>query len=261
MYVGELDINVTDQILFSFFSGFYTSILSAKVIFDGLSKRPKGYGFVKFGNFSDFERSLKEMDGELLLKKRIKVNQAQTSTKKPQGMSNNINQHPFSYPTNYEATPAYGNNYYTPYTYNYGQNQETSFFSNLIKISNFDVTGNTNMNIIPPGQTNGNFNDAKNENQNLFKKLNPLSENETSINKDVYNNLLMKASADPYSTFTSYPPPLKKSCGLNQFLYYYNIISVQHSVDNNQKHYSEYSKYGYTDSDLDQYYQTSDNRK
>jgi RNA recognition motif-containing protein len=255
---------VTDPILFGFFTSFYPSILSAKVIYDLNSRKSKGYGFVKFSIASDFERSLKEMDGQKLLNKRIKVNQAQNNTKKPMS-SSGLPPFSFSCPTNFDKNGNLGNFYQSNYPGGFHpqgasrpmqnfSNSENSFFSNLINVSNFENYYTENNNMYNNTANAFNFYNH-NKTEEYFNKF-PEEINSKVINKDICNNLLMKASADPYSSFVPFAPP-KRSNGLTQFLYYYNIIQVHYNVDKDLKCYTENSKYGYTDSDS----HTSDNRK
>ncbi len=255
---------MTDQILYRYFTSFYPSIISAKVIYDLNSRKSKGFGFVKFSNPGDFERSIKEMDGQKILSKRIKVNQAQTSSKKNVNSSGSSGFPAFSFscPINFEKN----DNLFYQYNYPLGvppqdpsrpiknfSNSENFFFSNLINVSNFEnyYTENSNM-YSNTTNTFNIYNDNKTE--DFFNKF-PDEINSKLINKDICNNLLIKASKDPYSSFVPFAPP-KRSNGLTQFLYYYNIIQVQYSVDKELKCYTENSKYGYTDSDSP----VSDNR-
>eukprot|EP00350_Pseudokeronopsis_sp_OXSARD2_P005943 CAMPEP_0170540342 /NCGR_PEP_ID=MMETSP0211-20121228/352_1 /TAXON_ID=311385 /ORGANISM="Pseudokeronopsis sp., Strain OXSARD2" /LENGTH=62 /DNA_ID=CAMNT_0010842705 /DNA_START=351 /DNA_END=539 /DNA_ORIENTATION=+ len=52
--VSELDLNVNDTMLYQAFKKKFNSVLSAKVVIDSISRKSKGYGFVKFTNLEEF---------------------------------------------------------------------------------------------------------------------------------------------------------------------------------------------------------------
>ena len=58
VYVGDLDASVTNPMLLHEFQLHYPSVHEAKVICDPISRKSKGYGFVKFGNKEESERSI-----------------------------------------------------------------------------------------------------------------------------------------------------------------------------------------------------------
>ena len=76
IYVCELDSNVTEDILKNYFSQFYNSVIGTKIIVDPSTKISKGYGFVKFSDYSESQRAITEMNGKLLNGKPMKTNQA-----------------------------------------------------------------------------------------------------------------------------------------------------------------------------------------
>lgn len=71
--MGELDPSVNEEVLKDFFSKFYASVVSTKIIIDPVSKVSKGYGFVKFGEMSDAQRALNEMNGKIFKGRPIKT--------------------------------------------------------------------------------------------------------------------------------------------------------------------------------------------
>ena len=73
VYVGDLDISVTEEKLKKFFEEKYKSVVSAKIVIDNISKKGKGYGFVKFSNQAESLKAIKEMNGQYLCGKIIKV--------------------------------------------------------------------------------------------------------------------------------------------------------------------------------------------
>ena len=76
IYVCELDSNITEDILKNYFSQIYNSVIGTKIIVDPSTKISKGYGFVKFSDYSESQRAISEMNGKLLNGKPMKTNQA-----------------------------------------------------------------------------------------------------------------------------------------------------------------------------------------
>lgn len=76
VFVGDLGPEVTDYVLQENFRRFFPSVRSAKVITDALSNRSKGYGFVRFGDEKDRDRSLGEMQGHYIANRPIRVSLA-----------------------------------------------------------------------------------------------------------------------------------------------------------------------------------------
>jgi len=73
LFIDKLDRNVNDAILYDLFAKKYSSLMSAKVITDPLSRRSKCYGFLKFSENDDCVKAHKEMDGQSLLGKFFKL--------------------------------------------------------------------------------------------------------------------------------------------------------------------------------------------
>lgn len=71
--MADLDLSVTEETLKNFFSNYYTSIIGAKIIVDPSSKVSKGYGFVKFGDQKESQKSITEMNGKILNGKALKT--------------------------------------------------------------------------------------------------------------------------------------------------------------------------------------------
>ncbi len=71
--MSGLDLNVNDAILFQKFKEKYSSVISAKVIVDPVTKASKGYGFIKLSNFDESQLAIKEMNGKLLFGKYMKL--------------------------------------------------------------------------------------------------------------------------------------------------------------------------------------------
>ena len=132
VYVGDLDPNVTDSILLDAFSSQYTTILSANVIVDPLTKRSKKYGFIRFGDFEESQKAIHEMNGKYVLSRPIKLNvgfkksnmgqqqQQQNSFQGGGGYNSNYPSYGggggggYSAPGGYGAPPAYPPSGYPP---------------------------------------------------------------------------------------------------------------------------------------------------
>ncbi|KAH9606691.1 hypothetical protein KSS87_014900 [Heliosperma pusillum] len=65
IFVGDLSHDVTDYALQEAFRAHYPSVKGAKVVMDKLTGRPKGYGFVRFGDESEQLRAMNEMNGAM----------------------------------------------------------------------------------------------------------------------------------------------------------------------------------------------------
>ncbi|VFQ81708.1 unnamed protein product [Cuscuta campestris] len=63
IFVGDLAADVTDYVLQETFKVNYPSVKSAKVVTDRATGCTKGYGFVKFGDQSEQQRAMIEMNG------------------------------------------------------------------------------------------------------------------------------------------------------------------------------------------------------
>lgn len=66
-------MNVNDTVLMQAFKKRYPSVVSGKVVTDPLTRKSKGYGFVKFSNYEESQKALKEMNLQCILAKPIKV--------------------------------------------------------------------------------------------------------------------------------------------------------------------------------------------
>ncbi|KAJ8763446.1 hypothetical protein K2173_002329 [Erythroxylum novogranatense] len=63
IFVGDLAADVTDNMLQETFANKYPSVKGAKVVTDSNTGRPKGYGFVRFGDENERTRAMEEMNG------------------------------------------------------------------------------------------------------------------------------------------------------------------------------------------------------
>lgn len=73
VYVGELDLSVTEDDLKKCFSKFYKSVIGTKIVIDPITKASKGYGFVRFSDPFESQRAINEMNGSIIRGKVCKV--------------------------------------------------------------------------------------------------------------------------------------------------------------------------------------------
>ncbi|CAM8978112.1 unnamed protein product [Rhodiola kirilowii] len=65
LYVGDLDVNVTDTQLFDYFNG-DGQVVNVRVCRDLTSKRSLGYGYVNFPNHESAARAMQALNYTLL---------------------------------------------------------------------------------------------------------------------------------------------------------------------------------------------------
>lgn len=76
LYIGNLPYSVKDETLQQLFSQ-AGAVESAKVIFDKMSGRSKGFGFVEFANDNEADSAIEKFNGFELEGRNIKVSVAQ----------------------------------------------------------------------------------------------------------------------------------------------------------------------------------------
>ena len=75
IYVGNLPYEVSDEELEAVFAE-YGQVVSARVITDRFSGRPRGFGFVEMGNDSEAQAAIDALNGRDLKGRPLTVNQA-----------------------------------------------------------------------------------------------------------------------------------------------------------------------------------------
>jgi RNA recognition motif-containing protein len=76
LFVGNLDFSAQDQDLTELF-GPFGSVVSAKVLMDRDTGRPRGFGFVEFHNSADASKAIVALDGQDFRGRNLRVNEAQ----------------------------------------------------------------------------------------------------------------------------------------------------------------------------------------
>ena len=185
-YVGNLNLNVTKEDLFSFFKMRYKSVQNARVIYgdNGISK---GFGFVVFKNEDEYLKCLKEMNGIYFYGNFIKVREQ--IKKEDNRKRNNLNNDKNS-------------------------NDNVLIKKNTININDIIIQNNiiNNNNIINYNQNNMNINNIENNNIKIngFNSINNRYENNNIISKIQSDNIninnsesLSKIIEDNKSNFKS----------------------------------------------------------
>jgi RNA recognition motif-containing protein len=135
IYVCDLDLHVTEDMLREIFEKIYPSVTSSKLIIDPITKYSKGYGFVKFSDYNESQRAIAEMNGKYILSKAIKTNQAVWKKYNPESSnkSNNLQktyQNSYYSKNNYYKEKNVGeNNSYHNYNRNSSGNNNNQYYS------------------------------------------------------------------------------------------------------------------------------------
>lgn len=72
MYVGNLDAQITEDMLYSFFAGCGT-ITSVKIMRHIVTRKSRGFGFVNFARKSDADYAQANFDGRKIIANKLKV--------------------------------------------------------------------------------------------------------------------------------------------------------------------------------------------
>ena len=75
IYVGNLPYSLSEGSLKEMFEE-YGEVSSAKIIFDRMTGRPKGFGFVEMPNDSEGENAISALNGKEIDGRQAKVNKA-----------------------------------------------------------------------------------------------------------------------------------------------------------------------------------------
>ncbi len=83
LYVGNLPYSVKDDALRDLFSS-YGNVLSASIIFDRMSGRSKGFGFVELEDDAEAEKAISEMNEKELEGRKLVVSVARPKEERPE---------------------------------------------------------------------------------------------------------------------------------------------------------------------------------
>ncbi|KAF7790984.1 hypothetical protein EIP86_001943 [Pleurotus ostreatoroseus] len=76
LFIGNLDENVDERLLYDTFSAFGMMATTAKIARDPSSGQSKGYGFVSYTDFESSDAAIEAMNGQFLMNKAIAVQYA-----------------------------------------------------------------------------------------------------------------------------------------------------------------------------------------
>lgn len=80
IYVGNMSYNTTEEELRDLFAQFGT-VLSANIIIDRETRRPKGFGFVEIEEDAAAEAAISQLDGKEFGGRNLRVNEAIAKTR------------------------------------------------------------------------------------------------------------------------------------------------------------------------------------
>jgi RNA recognition motif-containing protein len=88
LYVGNLPFEVTEDDLQELFVS-HGAIISAKVITDRETGRPRGFGFVEMEQAEDAQKAIQNLDGQEYRGRNLKVNMAKPREERSGGGGGN----------------------------------------------------------------------------------------------------------------------------------------------------------------------------
>ena len=224
IYVGNLNMNVTDHELYKLFSQKYKSVYHANVIYEnGISK---GYGFVSFKNEEEYYRSLKEMNGynyygnKIKVREKIKNDDIENKNKEKYFNKNSVLNNRMNNDINSSLI--------------YLNNIQKNSLNNSNSIKNSDLLNNMTLSKLPKNNLNNNnsivtnINNMKNlvNNKNSSINFNIINNNNMINNNQINNNLNNINQQLPLNLLLN-----KVNSSMN--LYYQNNNSL--IKENNQK--------------------------
>ncbi|MDH5580949.1 MAG: RNA-binding protein [Bdellovibrionales bacterium] len=81
IYVGNLSFNILEETLSDVFAKF-GAVASCRIITDRDTGRSKGFGFVEMSSASEAEKAIRELDGQEVEGRNLKVNEAKPQEKR-----------------------------------------------------------------------------------------------------------------------------------------------------------------------------------
>lgn len=90
IFVGDLGADVDDNSLMAAFQSRYASIRSAKVMIDPITGYSRGFGFIRFMDENDQQRSLEEMQGVYIGSRPVRVSVARPRAKFDVGLNPHV---------------------------------------------------------------------------------------------------------------------------------------------------------------------------
>jgi len=75
IYVGNMSYSTTEEALEELFSQ-YGTVMSVKIIYDRITNRHKGFGFIEMENDDEAGAAIAELNGQDVMGRELKVNEA-----------------------------------------------------------------------------------------------------------------------------------------------------------------------------------------
>ena len=75
LYVGNISFKVTEEEIHDLFAGI-GNVVSARLITDPHTGRPKGFGFVEMGSDEEAKKAIEALNGKVLDERALTVNEA-----------------------------------------------------------------------------------------------------------------------------------------------------------------------------------------
>lgn len=89
IYIGNVSYDATEADIRDFFGAY--KVKQVNLITDKETNRPKGFAFVELETFDDVDRAISELDGEFLMGRPLRVNEAR---ERPPGPPRNFSNNP-----------------------------------------------------------------------------------------------------------------------------------------------------------------------
>lgn len=84
LYVGNLSYQVTEKEINDLFATAGT-VASVKIITDGQTGRPRGFGFVEMGSSEDAQKAIEMLNGKSFMERNLIVSEARPQEKRERG--------------------------------------------------------------------------------------------------------------------------------------------------------------------------------
>ncbi|CCH62466.1 hypothetical protein TBLA_0H01790 [Henningerozyma blattae CBS 6284] len=209
VFVGDLAPNVTEAQLFDLFINRYSSTIHAKIVYDQMTNVSKGYGFVRFNNSADQQRSLNEMQGVFLNGRSIRV----SNTGHNQNRSNNNTNNSLNDPQHNRSRSNYNN------TIN-NNNSNTNNYSNMTRSESLNFQ-NRDLNVSSSNTSNSisQFSYPVPQQPALNQFTDP---NNTTVFIGGLSSLVsegeLRSYFQPFGTIVYVKIPVGKGCGFVQYV-------------------------------------------
>lgn len=209
IYVGNLNMNITDNDLYKLFNQKYKSVYHANVIYEnGISK---GYGFVSFKNEEEYFKCLKEMNEYNYYGNKIKVREKRKSDdNENKNKEKNYNKNNILISKNnndINSSLIYLNKIHNISLNNNNSIKNANLFNNMVlsklsnnNLNNYNIVTNINSLKNLTNNKNNLINFNKIDNYNMINS-NQINNNLNNINQQLPINLLINKTNSSMNVF------------------------------------------------------------